>query len=166
MTAQPRTATMNHTYQCVERGWWILHELDPGTPCGERFDPADPTALALPVIGDELQLRDGSTARVLHRYDAGAAPEIRNQWQVTGPFGARVIGLQDIEAINPRDGAPAAEQLGLSHAAALVLNAAITWEQANQRLENDGRAPASADAHRATHQLRELVRAYMPLVAK
>lgn len=159
----------NHTQQCLDMGWWILHELDPGTPCGERSDPDDPTALALPVIGDELQLRDGTTARVLQRYDnltARTLFEMPQAWQVTGPDGARVIGLQDIAQIGA-DEPPTPDAVpDLSHTAALVLNAAISWEQANQRLESDGRAPASADMHRATHQLRAALQAYMPLVAK
>jgi hypothetical protein len=101
MTTQPDGATMTHTRECIDRGWWILHELDQGTPCGVQAD----------------------------RCDAGAVPD-------------------------------------LSHAAALVLNAAITWEQAIQRRENDGRPTSEVAVHTATYQLRELVRAYMPLVAK
>jgi len=39
---------MAHTYQCVEMGWWLLHELEPGTPCtppslpdAETREPSD-----------------------------------------------------------------------------------------------------------------------------
>jgi len=77
----------------------------------ERVDPDDPASMALPVIGDTVLLSDGTTARVLNRYDAREAPQIANKWQVTGPFGARVVGLDQIVGYPEDDGTSEAEAL-------------------------------------------------------
>lgn len=149
----------NHTRECLDMGWWLLH--DPGTSCDERSDPDDPQAPALPVLDDELRLTDGTTARVLQRYDATLSRIMTGTdlaWQVTGPTGARVISQDDVA------GYVADEASDVEHAAALVINAAINWENAINRLEHDGSMIASADAIRARNELRETVRAYLPLV--
>lgn len=89
---------MAHTYQCVEMGWWLLHELEPGTPCTPPTLPDDePREPGLPSLDDVLLLKDGTEARVLRRrYDENDAPSIAGKWQVTGPEGARVVGLDEI----------------------------------------------------------------------
>lgn len=89
---------MAHTYQCVEMGWWLLHELEPGTPCTPPSLPdAEAREPGLPSMDDVLLLKDGTEARVLRRrYDDNDAPSIAGKWQVTGPEGARVVGLDEI----------------------------------------------------------------------
>jgi hypothetical protein len=72
---------------------------------------------ALPTVGDTLRLTDGTTARVLGAYDATLSRVLIGQdhaWQVTGPTGARVIGLTDIVA--PQPGARCSECAGLNGA--------------------------------------------------
>lgn len=144
--------TLAHTYQCVEMGWWLLHELDPDTPCVPRSVQVEPMTTALPVLDDVVSLKDGTTARILQRYDDHAAPAIRNKWQATGPEGARVISLDDITGYPEHDDP--------NHAVARVLNAAMNWENAART------APASIEHMAAADALHAAVRAYLPLVAK
>lgn len=54
-------------------------------------------------------------------------------------------------------------QLDADHAVALVLNAAIDWENAKQRLHTEGSLIASADAVNAQIILHQAIRAYMPV---
>ncbi len=119
-------------------------------------DPDDWNAPALPVLGDELRLTDGTTARVLQRYDETLSRVMTGQdraWQVTGPTGARVITLDQVAGYMV-DGAT-----DVDHAAALVLNAALDWERACERgFMNEHMAAADA--------LHKAIRAYMPLVAE
>jgi hypothetical protein len=63
----------------------------------QHANPDDPTSMALPVLGDTVRLSDGTTATVLRRrYDSSEAPSIAGKWQVSGPTGARVVGLDQI----------------------------------------------------------------------
>ena len=63
-----------------------------------------PLTSTLPAVGDTLRLTDGTTARVLGSYDQITSRLLIGQdhaWQVTGPIGARVIGLADMAAPRP-----------------------------------------------------------------
>lgn len=138
----------NHTRECLDMGWWLLHS--PGTPC----DPEDPEVPALPVVGDELRLTDGTTASVLQRYDATLSRVMTGQdaaWQVTGPTGARVITLDKVA------GYLVDEATDVDHAAALVLNAALDWERACERGFVTEHMAAADELHKA-------IRAWAPLV--
>jgi hypothetical protein len=119
-------------------------------------DPDDATAPALPVLDDELRLTDGTTARVLQRYDASLSRVMTGKdlaWQVTGPTGARVITLDQVA------GYLADEATDVDHAAALVLNAALDWERACER-------GFVTEHMAAADELHKTIRAWAALVAE
>jgi hypothetical protein len=123
-----------------------------------EIDPDDTNNLGLPVIDDEVQLHDGSTARVLRRYDATDSRTMTGRdhaWQATGPTGARVITLADIAGY-VADEAPEIPET--DHAAALVLNAALDWERACERGFVTEHMAAADELHKA-------IRAWAALVA-
>lgn len=124
-----------------------------------EIDPDDHNARALPVLDDELRLTDGTTARVLRRYDSVDSRTMTGQslaWQVTGPAGARVITLDDVAGYLA-DEAPEIPEV--DHAAALVLNAALDWERACERGFVTEHMAAADELHKA-------IRAWAPLVAE
>lgn len=148
---------IDHTPRCVQMGWWLLHPAD--SSCDPEVATPDAGNPELPVLGDELRLTDGTTARVLQQYDGIDARTIAGKdlaWQVTGPTGARVVTLDNIV------GYVDAEATDTDHGAALVLNAAIDWENAKQRLHTEGSLIASADVVNAQIILQHAIRAYMP----
>jgi hypothetical protein len=114
-------------------------------------DPDDATAPALPVLDDELRLTDGTTARVLQRYDATLSRVMTGKdlaWQVTG-----VITLDQVA------GYLADEATDVDHAAALVLNAALDWERACER-------GFVTEHMAAADELHKTIRAWAALVAE
>lgn len=121
-------------------------------------DSDAPNNLGLPVIDDEVRLTDGTTARVLQRYDTTLSRIMTGKddaWQVTGRTGARVISLADIAGY-VADEAPEIPEV--DHAAALVLNAALDWERACERGFVTEHMAAADELHKA-------IRAWAPLVA-
>lgn len=127
------------------------------------IDPDDPNGPALPVLGDEVRLHDGSTARVLRTYDAIDSRTMTGHdraWQATGPQGARVISLDDIASY------VVDEANKTDHAAALVLNAAINWENTVSNRVDSWHGTSMQTVFSATAALQEAIRAYMPLVGK
>lgn len=88
---------MAHTYQCVEMGWWLLHELAPGTPCNPPSLADDEnTGPALPVRGDVVVVDGDGRWRIGSRRDHENAGNPR--WIATPLDGGpdREITLQEI----------------------------------------------------------------------
>jgi hypothetical protein len=141
-----------------------------GTMSTMTIDPDDQNEPALPVMGTELRLHDGTTARVLQSYDPTLSRVMTGHdqaWQVTGPEGVRVIDMYDIaEYVEDEQTAGAAlapveiPGTDTDHVVARVLNAAINWENATQN------ATSLATMIEAGDALHAAIRAYMPLVAK
>lgn len=149
---------MAHTYQCVEMGWWLLHEFAPGTPCNPPALPDDEnTGPALPVRGDVVVVDGDTQMRIVSRRDAGAEP----RWLAAPLDGspAREITLQEITGYQDETPEP-------DDAVARILNAAINWEIAIRANNATGAMTSNAQRLTAEDILRCEVSAYLPLVTK
>lgn len=154
---------MAHTYQCVEMGWWLLHELAPGTPCTPPALPdtePDTTNLRATVVtppaaphGVEVEGPDGQTW-FLSEFDLGGARALVNTGQAEA-YHVAAVQAWDAQHVDSGD------------AVARVLNAAMNWENA-MRAESHRSGGLQAIQARliAEDALRTEISAYMPIVAK
>lgn len=147
---------MAHTYQCVEMGWWLLHELAPGTPCTPPTLPdaePDTTGLRAEISGTGVRVEgpDGQQW-FLSEFDLGGARALVNTGQAEAHHVVAVRAWDDADANN---------------VVARILNAAMNWENA-MRAESHRSGGLQAIQARliAEDVLRSEISAYMPIVAK